>query len=100
MTTLDRRALIRIVGEQCGTVKVSVIEQRRKVSSGGDAEAGLDHTAAHHDHAVRTRRGDHSQRFTQAAAFRELDVDAVDDAGELRDVTRDNARFVGDDRER
>src|SRR5512143_1615427 len=76
----DRRAGIRIVGQERRAVEVGVVEQRREVRGGGDAEARLDHAAGHDEHAVRAGGGDHLERLTQAAALGELDVDAVDRA--------------------
>ena len=39
-------------------------------------------------------------RLAQAAALGELDVDAVDGTGQTRNVRGDDARLVGDDRQR
>ena len=87
----DRRADERIVRQQRRAVEIRVVEQRRELRRGRDAEARLDHAARHHEHVVRARGRDHAQRFTQSAALRELDVDAVHRAGEPRDVGRDEA---------
>ena len=87
-TAVDRRADIRVVGEQRGAVEVGVVEQRREVRGRGDAEARLDHAAGHHEHAVRARRRDHLQRLAQSAALGKLDVDAVHRADQPGNVGR------------
>lgn len=65
-----------------------------------DAEARFDHAPAHHAHVVCARGVNDAQRFDERTAFRELEVHTVDDARELRDVGRDEARLIRDDRQR
>ncbi len=64
----------------------------------GDAQRRLDHATDHHEHPVCARGRDHTQRLTQRSALGKLDVDAVDLAGEARNVGRNETALVDDHR--
>ena len=43
------------------------------------------------------RRRNHRHRFAKPAAFGQLEIDAINDTSETRNVGRDDTRFVGND---
>src|SRR5689334_7873755 len=67
----------RAVGDQQVPVEVDPVDERRHLQRLSDPELRLDHAAEHDAEAERARRVRHAHRLADAAALRELDVDAV-----------------------
>ena len=90
----------RIVRDEDVAVEVDVVEQRRDVRAGSDAETGLDHAAEHAAEAERARGMRHAHSLANAARLRELDVDPVRAVGARGDVRKRVAVLVDVDRDR
>src|SRR5579864_7547878 len=90
----------RVVREQEVAVEVDVVEQRRDLRSGRDAQSRLDHAAEHAAETERAGGVHHPYRFADPARLGELDVDPVGAFGAGGDVAERVAVLVDVDRER
>src|SRR5690348_12516652 len=89
-----------VVREQEVAVEVDVVEERRDLRAGGDAEPRLDHAAEHAAEAERASGVHHAHRLADPAGFGELHVDPVRTRRARGDVRERMAVLVDVDRKR
>ena len=97
-TVVEPDTIGNVLRQKNRAVHIDIVEQWQKLSDCRDPNGRFGHAADHDFQVEPAGVGDHPSRGRKAAAFDELDVDALEHSGATCDVVFDDAAFVRNDR--